>query len=92
MDLTQHPKATGLSFPLDLELVAFGAAGEGFASHIETLLVQAGAKRTSEAVSTRQSKGGHYQSVHVPVHVLTRQELEHLYGVLRADPGVKYCL
>lgn len=92
MDLKQHPQATGLEFPLELELMAFGAAGEAFAGRIEQLLIAGGAVRTAAPVSTRQSKAGHYQSVHVPVRVESRAELERLYALLKADPSVKYCL
>jgi putative lipoic acid-binding regulatory protein len=92
METDRNLQAPGLEFPLELELMAFGLTGEGFASRIEQLLINAGAVRTAEAITTRQSKAGHYQSVHIPVRVQTRIELERLYGLLRADPEVKYCL
>lgn len=92
MDLRLHPAGKGLEFPTELELIAFGPAGEAFAARIEHVLLAAGAQRTAAEVKVRQSQGGRYQAVHVPVHVQTRTELESLYEVLRAEPDVKYCL
>lgn len=92
MDLRQHPDGKGLSFPCELELMAFGAAGEGFAARIEALLINAGAVRTEEPVRVRHSSGGRFQSVHVPLRLADRAELERFYALLRAQDDVKYCL
>lgn len=92
MDLRQHPQGKGLEFPCDLDLMAFGIAEPTFAARIEALLVDAGAQRTAEPLRVRQSSAGNYVSVHVPVHLHDRAELERYYALLRAQPDVKYCL
>lgn len=92
MDLTQHPAAKGLEFPTDTVLIVMGSAIEGFQARVEAALDMAGAVRTAEPITTRLSSAGHYLALHIPVHVQSRSELEMLYGVLQALPGVKYRL
>lgn len=92
VDLRQHPDGKGLTFPCELELMAFGPADPGFAARIEGLLVEAGAQRTADPLRVRQSSAGHYYSVHVPLKLQSRAEMERYYALLRAQPDVKYCL
>ncbi|MCU0754796.1 MAG: DUF493 domain-containing protein [Xanthomonadales bacterium] len=90
MDADQ--KERGYQFPLEVELIAFGPAGEPFARDIEAHLVSGGAVRTATPVRTKPSRAGRYQAVHLPVWVSSRIELEHLYGVLASHPDLKFRL
>ena len=92
VELTQHPDARGLEFPCDTVLIVLGAATVDFQALVEQALLDAGAVRTTERVSQRLSSSGHYVSLHVPVHVASREELETLYARLQSVPGVKYRL
>jgi hypothetical protein len=92
MDLTSDPRGKGLEFPLEIELMAFGANQADFIDQVLAALLSHGAQRTDTPISTRVSSGGKYISVHVPVHVESRAELERLYGVLQSHPGVKFRL
>lgn len=85
-------KERGLQFPLEVELIAFGPAGDAFVSDIEAHLIRGGAVRTATPVSIKPSRAGRYQAVHLPVWVNSRVELEHLYGVLAAHPDIKFRL
>lgn len=92
VELTQHPDARGLEFPCDTVLIVLGAASGSFQDHVENALLDAGAVRTADPISQRLSSSGHYVSLHVPVHVASREELETLYARLQSVPGVKYRL
>lgn len=82
----------GYQFPLEVELIAFGPAGEAFARGIEAHMVAGGAVRTASPVRSKPSRGGRYQAVHLPVWVSSRVELEHLYTVLSQHPDLKFRL
>ena len=92
MDLTNHPKATGFEFPTDTVLIALGPATAVFRTDVESHLLDAGAVRTDAPITVRESGGGRYIAVHVPVHVGSREELERLYAVVQAVPGLRYRL
>jgi putative lipoic acid-binding regulatory protein len=85
-------KERGYQFPLEVELIAFGPAGEEFAGDIEAHLIRGGAVRTATPVRTKPSRAGRYQAVHLPVWVTSRVELEHLYAVLAEHPDLKFRL
>lgn len=82
----------GLEFPSDHVLIALGPADDGFRSGLLAALEQAGARRTEAAIDHRLSRTGRYQSVHIEVYVDSREELERLYQVIKAHPGVVYRL
>jgi putative lipoic acid-binding regulatory protein len=82
----------GYQFPLEVELIAFGPAGEAFTRDIEAHLVAGGAVRTASPVRVKPSRAGRYQAVHLPVWVTSRVELEHLYEVLSQHPDLKFRL
>ncbi len=90
MDLTEHPSAVGFEFPSDTVLIAFGPATADFRARLDQALELAGAKRTLEPVTTRESSGGRFLAVHVPVHVESRDELEMLYRAIASVPGVRF--
>lgn len=92
MDLTQHPKATGFEFPCDTVLVAFGPAGTEFVQAIEGAIDASGVRRQTHPIQTRLSSAGNYQSVHVPVYVESRAQLEAVYRSINAVPGLKFKL
>jgi putative lipoic acid-binding regulatory protein len=82
----------GLTFPAVHELIAVGPPGEAFCASIEAALLAAGARRSARPLSQKLSRTGKYQSVHIEVHVESREELEALYAVLKAHPDVVYRL
>jgi uncharacterized protein len=92
MDLTQHPDAKGFEFPTDTVLIAFGPATADFRARLDFALTEAGAERTPHPITTRESSGGRFLAVHVPVHVKTRDELEMLYRAIASVPGVRFKL
>ncbi len=87
---TDEPR--GLSFPGDHMLIAIGPPGEDFQRSVERVLLEAGGVRTGTPVSSKASRTGKYQSVHIELVIPTREELERLYAVLRAHPEVVYRL
>jgi len=94
MSASDHPGEAphGLEFPGDHVLIAIGPPGENFQQSVERVLHEAGAVRTATLVSTKVSRTGKYQSVHIEFSIPTREELERLYAVLRAHPEVVYRL
>jgi len=82
----------GLLFPTDHVLIAMGPPHAAFRESLEQALVAAGARRTANPVEFRLSRAGRYQSVHIEVHVDSREELEALYRVIKAHPDVVYRL
>jgi uncharacterized protein len=92
MDLSQHPAAIGFEFPTDTTLIAFGPATADFRARLDQALASANAVRTDEAVTTRESSGGRFLAVHIPVHVRSRDELETLYRAIASVPGVRFRL
>jgi len=92
MTITPSEQAPGLSFPALHVLIAMGPPGEQFAISIESALIEAGARRSQTPLASKLSRTGRYQSVHIEVHVDTREELEALYAVLKAHPEVVYRL
>jgi uncharacterized protein len=92
MDLAQHPDAVGFEFPTDTVLIAFGPATADFRARLDVALAEANAVRTPDPVTTRESSGGRFLAVHIPVHVQSRDELETLYRAIASVPGVRFRL
>ncbi len=90
MDVTDNPAAKGFEFPTDMVVIAVGPATLEFRTAIETALTDAGVQRTAEPISTRESKGGHYLSVHVPVHFATREAMQAAYAAVNEVPGLRF--
>jgi putative lipoic acid-binding regulatory protein len=88
VELTQR----GLLFPAAHVLIAMGPAHEQFRDSLLQALLVAGAQRTPTPIEFRLSRTGRYQSVHIEVHVESREELEALYLVIKAHPDVVYRL
>lgn len=82
----------GLMFPAAHVLIAMGPAHEPFRDSLLQALLAAGARRTPTPIEFRLSRTGRYQSVHIEVHVKSREELEALYLVIKAHPDVVYRL
>lgn len=87
-----EPGARGLVFPAAHVLIAMGPAHEEFRDSLLHALLRAGARRTPAPVEFRLSRNARYQSVHIEVHVDSREELEALYLVIKAHPDVVYRL
>lgn len=92
MDLTQHPDAKGFEFPTDTVLIAFGPATQDFRTRLDQALASVSAQRGADPITTRESSGGRFQAVHIPVHVRSRDELEMLYRAIASVPGVRFKL
>jgi uncharacterized protein len=90
VDLTDNPAAKGFEFPTDMVVIAVGPATLEFRNAVEAALVHAGTQRTSEPISTRESKGGHYLSIHVPVHFATREAMQAAYAAVNQVPGLRF--
>lgn len=84
--------APGLSFPAAHVLIAMGPARDDFRDSLLSALAAAGARRTDTPVEFRLSRTGRYQSLHIEVHVESREELEALYRVVKSHPDVVYRL
>jgi putative lipoic acid-binding regulatory protein len=82
----------GLMFPAAHVLIAMGPAHEQFRDSLLQALLAAGAQRTPTPIEFRLSRTGRYQSVHIEVHVESREALEALYLVIKAHPDVVYRL
>lgn len=82
----------GLQFPAAHVLIAMGPPHETFRDSLLSALADAGARRTDTPVAQRFSRTGRYQSLHIEVHVETREELEALYLVIKSHPDVVYRL
>lgn len=82
----------GLKFPAAHVLIAMGPPHESFRESLLLALDSAGARRTQTPVAQRFSRTGRYQSLHIEVHVETREELEALYLVIKSHPDVVYRL
>jgi putative lipoic acid-binding regulatory protein len=79
-------------FPAAHVLIAMGPAHGQFRDSLLQALLAAGAQRTPTPVEFRLSRTGRYQSVHIEVHVESREALEALYLVIKAHPDVVYRL
>lgn len=90
MDLSDNPAPKGFEFPTDMVVIAVGPATLEFQGAIETALVRAGTQRTGEPISTRESKGGHYLSIHVPVHFANREAMQAAYAAVNQVPGLRF--
>lgn len=84
--------AQGLAFPSAQVLIAMGPAHEAFRDSLLAALDAAGARRTGTPVEFRLSRTGRYQSLHIEVHVQSREELEALYLAIKSHPDVVYRL
>ena len=82
----------GLQFPAAHVLIAMGPPHDDFRASLLQALASAGARRTETPVAQRFSRTGRYQSLHIEVHVETREELEALYLVIKSHPDVVYRL
>jgi putative lipoic acid-binding regulatory protein len=82
----------GLEFPGAHVLIAMGPADAEFRDGLLAALLAAGARRSETEVNYRLSRTGRYQSVQIEVHVDSREELETLYQVVKAFPGVVFRL
>jgi len=91
-ELVTDEQAPGLVFPGSHVLIAMGPADEEFRASLLTALLEAGARRTGTPTTHRFSRTGRYQSVHIEVDVDSRTELESLYAVIKAHPGVVFRL
>jgi putative lipoic acid-binding regulatory protein len=82
----------GLMFPTAHVLIAMGPPHEAFRESLQQALLAVGARRTDTPIEFRLSRTGRYQSVHIEVHVDSREELEALYLAIKAHPDVVYRL
>ena len=90
MDMTDTPAAKGFEFPTNMVVIAVGPATLEFRAAIESALIDAGVQRTAEPISARESSGGHYLSVHVPVYFASREAMQVAYAAINEVPGLRF--
>jgi len=90
MNISDSPAAKGFEFPTNMVVIAVGPATMEFRGAVEAALLDAGTQRTAEPISTRESKGGHYLSVHVPVYFPTREAMQAAYAAVNEIPGLRF--
>jgi hypothetical protein len=80
-----------LDFPCHYEFKAFGEAGVLFADAVKSAVSQV-VPVAADAVRTRHSSGGRYQSVTVCVKLHNSDQLKQIYAELQQADGLKYLL
>ncbi len=80
-----------LEFPCHYQFKAFGPAGDAFTQAVKQAVGQVVAI-DDQAMRTRPSSGGRYQSVTVSVHLHSSLQLKEIYAALREIENLKYLL
>ena len=77
-----------LTFPCDFPIKAVGAAEEGFAGHVASLVRRYAPGLSDDHITQRPSREGRYVSVTVTIRATSREQIEAIYHDLRADERV----
>lgn len=80
-----------LDFPCDYEFKAFGSADTAFAKAVKQAVGQV-VPVVDDAIKTRASSGGKYQSISVCVRLHNSDQLKRIYAELKKVDGLKYLL
>ena len=83
---------TLIEFPCDFPLKIMGAAQEGFAQAILTVVLRHAPDFDAAAMEMRPSKGGNYLSLTCTVRATSKAQLDALYRELSSHPLVKVVL
>lgn len=86
-----HDPETLLDFPCHYQFKAVGAAGEAFQVAVLAAISQS-VPVADDAVKSRPSGKGNYQSVSVMVTLHSFEQLKTIYADLRQVPGMKMLL
>ena len=88
----QAKEPEGLTFPCTYPVKAMGANTEKFKQEILFITQKHFVQVKESDVRTNQSKTGKYQSVTIPVHATSRDQLEALFKEINAHKDVKWML
>ncbi|BCX88075.1 conserved hypothetical protein [Methylomarinovum tepidoasis] len=81
-------QVTGLEFPCEWPVKAFGPGTEAFELDVVRIVRRHAGDLRENAVTTRPSRNGKYAVVTVTIRARSRAQLEALYTELRAHPDV----
>ena len=88
--MTARP--TLLEFPCDFPLKVMGAAVEGFAQTIATVVQQHAPDFDPATIEMRPSRAGNYLSLTCTIRATSQIQLDNLYRELSSHPMVKVAL
>ncbi len=80
-----------LDFPCDYVFKAFGSADEAFAEAVKQAVGRV-VSVAADAMKSRTSSGGRYQSISVCVRLHNSDQLKQVYAELKKIEGLKYLL
>ena len=83
---------TLLDFPCDFPIKIMGAAVDGFAQAILTVVLTHAPDYDAASMELRASKGGNYLSLTCTVRATSQVQLDALYRALSSHPLVKVVL
>jgi uncharacterized protein len=86
------PAYPTLEYPLHYTFKIMGLARDDFAEHARRLVARVVGEAPPEEVAIRQSSGGKYHSVSVPVMLLSEDQRRAVYRALHEDERVVYYL
>jgi putative lipoic acid-binding regulatory protein len=81
-----------LEYPLDYTFKVMGLAADDFPEHARRLVAGVVGDAPAERVRVRASARGRYQSVSVPVRLVSEEQRRAVYQVLHDDARVVYYL
>jgi putative lipoic acid-binding regulatory protein len=85
-------RASLLEFPCDFPLKVMGAAVDGFAQTIATVVLQHAPDFDPATIEMRPSRAGNYLSLTCTIRATSQIQLDDLYRVLSSHPMVKVAL
>ena len=85
-------KPSLIAFPSDFPLKVMGAAVDGFAQAVATVVVKHAPEFDPTSMEMRPSKAGNYLSLTCTVRATSQAQLDALYRELTAHPLVKVVL
>ncbi len=86
------PARPALEYPLGYTFRIMGIAADDFPEHARRLVARVVGDAPAERVRVRASAKGRYQSVSVPVWLLSEEQRRAVYQVLHDDGRVVYYL
>lgn len=81
-----------IDFPAVIDVKAMGLAEADFEALVSALVLPHVPEPGPESITRRESSGGKYVSVRVRFVATSKNQLETIYGALRAEPRVLFTL
>ena len=81
-----------LQFPADFPIKVVGVNENGFVHAITRIAKQFDPQFDAAAIELRESGGGKYLGITLPIHAASREQLDGLYRALAAHPTVRWVL